>query len=361
MGQNINDSSRVSSPWAVMISVPNFGLIVPHSKQMSHLIQGHSFGFHAYLNNQFSGKKYWHEIYNMPEHGIDLTYIFTGNPDQLGHQLSLQYLLNLPLHRRASVIRNPARKVHFKHWIGVGLGLGYASKIWDLRENHQAIAIGSHHNAAVTLQYSGLIKQFNTAQLRGGLRITHFSNGAFQMPNLGTNNIGVFLTYAFGKPKESNPINLLSAHEIGKKYHTSFSVSGGVKEIAPPSGKKYAAFAFTVLEEKRISFKSSLGAGIDVFYNTSLKTLSERRKNEIISNAAVLQSGIVFSYTLHFDDFELKMHQGVYVLDRYKLDGLFYNLFGLRYHINENWFAQFALKTHFARADFGELGWGYSF
>jgi hypothetical protein len=40
---------------------------------------------------------------------------------------------------------------------------------------------------------------------------------------------------------------------------------------------------------------------------------------------------------------------------------MFYNRFGLRYRINSNWFAQLTLKTHFAKADFGEWGFGYAF
>lgn len=359
--QTADDSISVKEKWSLMISAPNFGFIVPHTKQMTHLIQGHSYGFHTYFNKQLTTRP-WHAAYNFPEHGIDLTYIYTGNPEQLGHQLALCYLLNLPLNRQSVDIEKSNRKHRFKNWIGLGLGTGYTSKIWDLRENHQASVIGSHFNTALTLQYSAGIVQFEKAEIRAGLRITHFSNGAFQIPNLGTNNAGIFLTYAF--KERNNNLYLRGVPEAefkGKPHRFSAFVGAGVKEIQPPTRNKYGAYTLSLLAEKRLSYKSSLGIGSDLFYNTSIKAIQERKTNSTVDANDVMQAGLALSYTLHFRDFELKMQQGYYLRDKFKVDGSFYNRFGLRYRIDEHWFAQLTLKTHFAKADYGEWGFGYAF
>lgn len=360
LAQASGDSLQHEEKWSLMISAPNFGFIVPHNKQMTHLIQGHSYGFHTYFNKQLTTRS-WHAAYNFPEHGIDLTYIYTGNPEQLGHQLALCYLLNLPLNRKGIDKKKENNKHRLRHWIGLGLGTGYTSKIWDLRENHQASVIGSHFNIALTLQYSARIVQFEKSEIRLGLRITHFSNGAFQIPNLGTNNAGVFLTYAFKEKRNDLKLAQPIKPEYKKDHRYSIFVGAGVKEIQPPTSNKYGAYTISLLAEKRLSYKSSLGVGGDFFYNTSIKAIQERKTNSTIDASDVMQAGLALSYTLHFRDFELKMQQGYYLRDKFKVDGSFYNRFGLRYRIDEHWFAQLTLKTHFAKADYGEWGFGYAF
>jgi len=358
--QTNSDSLLPKEKWSPMISAPYFGLIVPHKKEMTHLIQGHSYGLHVNLNKQLITKA-WHSAYNFPEQGIDLTYIYTGNPEQLGQQVALSYLLNLPLNRKNIDLKRENSKHRIRHWIGIGIGIGYSSQIWDLKENHQAPVIGSHLNAALIIQYSTRLLQLKKSQIRAGLRITHFSNGAFQIPNLGTNNAGIFLSYKIlDSPNKYNHRSTFET-DYKKTFRTSIFFGAGLKEIQPPTQTKYAAFTLSLLEERRITYKSSLGIGIDMLYNSSLKTIQERRGNPNFSANQVWQSGVVLSYTLHLNNFELKMQQGIYIRDKHKLDGLLYHRFGLRYHINNHWFAQLTLKTHFAKADFGEWGFGYAF
>jgi len=311
-----------------------------------------------YAYGSMKGTKYWHSAYNMPEHGIDLTFINTGNPKQLGQQYSTGYLLNLPLNRYKK--NNLAKKHVYKNWLGLGIGCGYATRIWDLRDNHQAAVLGSHVNIALTLQYSARIAQLGRSELRAGFRITHFSNGAYQIPNLGTNNAGVFLSYGLRRAVNVPVADRNNVPDI-ERYRTTVALTVGLKEIPPPLRKKYPAYTFSLLREKRFSYKSSVGLGIDVFYNSSLRTLMERKADHIIPRSDVFQSGLVLSYTLHFDRFELKMQQGFYLYDHYGLDGKFYNRFGLRFRITEYLFAQMTLKTHFAKADFGEWGFGWAF
>jgi hypothetical protein len=354
--------STLRQPWFWSVSAPNFGFIVPHTKQMTHLIQGHSFGFHTAVMKELRSQP-WHAAYHFPEHGFDFTYIHTGNKKQLGQQLALSYLLNLPLNRQKKADQ---RNHSFRNWLGLGIGAGYTSQIWDLRDNHQSPVIGSHLNIALTLQYSARIAQWQRGELRTGLRITHFSNGAFQIPNLGTNNAGIFLSYLFkdnSNPKTAitSAINKTHRLEYQKEWRHSLFIGAGLKEIQPPIRKKYPAYTFTALTEKRLSYKSSLGMGMDLFYNTSLKTVQERLSLKEVSNGEIIQLGIALSYTMHFRDFELKMQQGFYLHDQFNLDGKLYNRFGLRYRLNNHWFAQLTLKTHFAKADYGEWGFGYAF
>jgi len=337
------------------------GFIAPHRDEMKHLVQGHSVGGSLSLLKKCDGKKYWQHIYNFPENGLDFWFNSTGNSRQLGNQVDLKYLLNLPLNQNKNpdgqnLVRNESG---FKHWLGLGIGLGYSTKIWDLRENHQAAVLGSHINASLTIQYSASIIRTKSFDLRSGLRVTHFSNGASQIPNLGTNNLGLFIGLYVRKNSGQAPFKYDFIPTI-EKWRNTISLATGYKEVQPPMSKKYATFSMTFLKERRITFKSSVGAGIDLFYNSSLIKLMEREIT-LPKKSTALQAGLLLSYTMHFDRFELKMQNGFYVLDQWKNDGFIYHRFGLRYRCTKHLFAQLTLKTHFAKADFTEAGIGYAF
>jgi len=347
-----------SARWNLVIS-PQAGFVIPHHKSMAHLIQGHSYGVHLYAKRLVDGTKYWHEAYNMPEHGVDLSFTDTGNPTQLGQQYAVSYLLNLPLNGKRCVedwlrISTPG----FKQWLGLGLGMGYATRRWDLETNHQAAVLGSQVNVAISLQYSVRLVSFSNGEIRSGLRLSHLSNGSFQLPNLGTNNAGVFVSYVVGKNGASY-MKVLDKPVL-EKYLLSAGIVGGLKEIPPPTGRKYVATVFSLLGERRVSYKSAFGLGMDVLFDSSIIPLVEQRTNEVINARQAIQVGALLSYSLFFDRFSLKIQQGYYVVDPQRLNGSLYHRFGLRYALGGNFYAQLTLKTHFAKADYGEFGIGYT-
>jgi hypothetical protein len=245
----------------------------------------------------------------------------------------------------------------FKHWIGLGIGLGYSTQRWDLESNHQAPMLGSRLNAAISFQYSLRLLAFSFGEFRAGFRVLHFSNGAFQLPNLGTNNAGVFLSYSTAK--YAHPIQQVIPKPMIERYSMSVGIASGLKEILPPNGRKYLATVFSVLGEKRVSYKSGLGIGLDALRDESSAYLFEQRNGIMPESSKSLQIGGLVSYSLYFDRLALKVQQGFYIRDELRLNGALYHRVGLRYAITRNIFAQLALKTHFAKADFGEVGVGY--
>ncbi|MFM9986017.1 MAG: acyloxyacyl hydrolase [Flavobacteriales bacterium] len=353
------DSASIN-PWknGTFYFAPHFGFIVPHTAGMLHLIQGHSFGGSVQYLRQ-SGTKTWENAWHNPQRGFDFTFINTGNARQFGNQFAFSYIMHLPVYRQERVSLHPD-KPGIRSWIGIGLGAGYATKTWDLRENTQAAVIGSHLNVALTLQYQIEALAFSKGSVRTGIRITHFSNGSYKTPNLGTNNASLVIAYLLKSSINTERPKFLQKHRW-MPMRTTIGAAGGLKEIQPPLGKKYSASTLSFFYDKRISFKSSFGAGLDLFYNSSLVPLMERYQGEKPNFGRTVQVGIVGGYTMHFNDFEFKLQQGFYVKDNWKSDGSFYNRFGLRYFWNNHFYNQLTLKTHFAKADFGELGLGYAF
>jgi len=351
-----NSSALYLGPWKLaknktITVAPHFGFVMPHNPQMKHLIKGHSFGVQTTYLVQMMGDKPWHQHYNYPEMGYDVFFSNTGNLPQLGYQVGASYLMNLSLLRLKKHVNSFDG---FNNWLGLGIGLGYSTKTWDLEENHQADVIGSKFNACLTLQYSVRFLTIGKYDLRTGIRMTHFSNGAFQLPNQGTNNLGWFI--ALSHRQFHNTLLKGNIEEFTKTWNTSNSLVIGFKEISPPMGKKYPSVTFQTLQERHFTYKSSLGVGLDLMYNSSLKTLLERYSEESISSKDVFQIGGVLSYAMHFDRFKLIMQQGFYLKSKWKSDGSLYHRVGLRYAVNDRMGLQLALKTHFAKADHGEIG-----
>jgi hypothetical protein len=136
---------------------------------------------------------------------------------------------------------------------------------------------------------------------------------------------------------------------------------GGLKEIPPPTGRKYAALVLSTLAERRVSYKSAFGLGLDLLYDSPIRPQVQPRTDVVVTPMQVMQLGAVFSYSLFFDRFALKIQQGYYLADAWRLSGSLYHRVGLRYTIGEHMYAPLTLKTHFAKADYGEVGIGYCF
>jgi len=343
--------------WSLSVAAHG-GFVIAHHKSMAHLVQGHSSGVHVYAKRLVNGTKFWHEAYNIPEHGVDVTYTNTGNPQQLGQQFSISYLLNLPLNGKRYVEDFLRIQNHgYRHWLGLGLGMGYSTRSWDLETNHQAAVLGSQGNVAISLQYSARVLALKSGEIRAGFRLSHFSNGAFQLPNLGTNNAGLFVGYVVGGNRSS--FMRIVPEPKREKYAVSVGLVAGLKEIPPPTGRKYAALVFSTLAEKRVSYKSAFGFGLDVLFDSSTKPLVQQRRDILIRDTEALQLGAILSYSLFFDRFSLKIQQGYYLVDQQRINTILYHRVGLRYGIGKHVYAQLTLKTHFAKADYGELGFGY--
>ena len=92
------------------------------------------------------------------------------------------------------------RFIKVKNWgfvdFRLGNGISYITKKYDPFENKKNIAIGSHINGFVNLQFSW-IKQFNRVYFGGGIDFSHISNAKLKTPNQGLNTLTGFLTAGF--------------------------------------------------------------------------------------------------------------------------------------------------------------------
>ncbi|MFM1772309.1 MAG: hypothetical protein RLZZ71_1451 [Bacteroidota bacterium] len=335
-----------------------YGFVVPHNSLMEPLITDHSVGGSVRFVKRITNRLY-SRPYGKPYQGVDFTFINTGNNTQLGKQFALSFWNQFPINRK--LFGAPTLDKKFLH---LGIGMGYTTKIWDLQTNYQAPVLGSHMNAALSIGFEQQVFSTQTLQCKLGIRVTHFSNGAFQLPNLGTNTLALtFGIQPLTKPKapkkdEEHEILLL---RLLSKYNYSLSYSQGWKEVMQPYGKKYPIYLLSAGWDFRTSrVKHCFGLTADVMFNSSLIPLMENRDGMHPNNRSVFQLGAGPTFCQNFGNTQLRIVQGIYLRDKWAETTPVYQRVILRHApMDKRWFIQFGLKTHFAKADYGEIGFGY--
>ena len=327
----------------------HYGFLIRHHNYIGHLVQGHVKAAEFSFFEERTGKKLWEQLYKYPQAGITFSYFDLANPKQLGNLYGLYPYINFPFKKNED----------FSFNLKVGSGISYVTKKFETIENHKNTAIGSHFNSLIILRLNSQVRIYKTLLWEAGLGITHFSNGAFQMPNLGLNIVSVSTGFAFSSPGKNYIADTIMPVEKIKEFN--IEIGAGFSEKQPIGGRKYSAVVISVNRLKQISHKSKLGYGADVFYNSTNIPIMEEDSIFIKSKIQNIQPGAKFCYELILDRLSIPLEMGVYVYSKLKSNGPVYNLFGLKYEVSKNITAAFILKTHFAKADFIQMRLGYKF
>ncbi len=319
---------------------PVGGFLMPHHDHMLYLADGHVRGISTSIHFETDGSKDWHHAFNFPTWGFSIAGYNLGSA-RLGEGYSLHSFVNLPLDgkRRYSIM--------------MGIGMGYVTRPFNLEDNFQNGAIGSRLNASLELSAYRKWRLSEHLALRAGIGIRHMSNGAMRLPNTGINLAVATLALQYA-PEEHNPPQRLRKEVEDKAWHLYGGMSFGVKEVLPLGGPSYGVVNGFASAQKRINPKSSWGAEGGVNYNASLEPRA-------IDRGASPSAGLNFraylagQYILHFGLLSLRLQAGSYILPKFEDDGLVFFRYQLLYE-QGRWQAFVGLKTHYAKADNGELG-----
>ena len=331
----------------------HYGWVIMHRPSMARVITGHTSAFELNIGKQTIGKQAWNEWYKYPIVGASYFFADLGNPQQMGYAHSVYAWINFPL----------ARKQTYTFSFRLGAGLGYITKKFERVENYKNDVIGSHLNGVMHLNFENSWKLSAPLNFYTKVGITHFSNGAYKTPNLGINicTLSMGFTYRFGHDTIHFPPKKNRIPFADKKLFYYLTVAGGAKEIAPPDGDKYGVVSVSFAAMKQLGYKSSLGIGLDYFNDASLKPLFLSDTTFIGKNYHVARIGLVAAHELAISNVRIVMNLGYYLLSDWKANGMIYDRIGLKYYMNRHLFANVTLKTHFAKADFLEMGFGYKF
>ncbi len=329
-------------PAAVQIS-PVWGFLMPHHNDMLYLVDGYVGGVEASLAWQTDGSKDWHHAFHFPQWGLKTSWLNLGSP-LLGQSLSAYVFVDLPLDLKR------------RSGLHLGIGPGYVSKPFDEEDNFQNGAIGSHLNAALTLDAYLYLLRSEKLHIRGSIGVRHFSNGAMKVPNKGANLAVAGLAFQLWQKPQVLPQREMPL-EVDKPWHWYAGVSAGLKTLPPVGGPHYGVGNVFTAMQKRLNSKASFGAELGINYNSSLQKRA-LEKNEEAPTSVNMRAFAAAQYLFHFGHIALRLQAGSYLFPQFSEDGLIF----FRYHLvyeKQRWQAFIGLKTHYAKADNGELGLAY--
>lgn len=316
---------------------------------MNYIIRSHIPAVEFNVFRRSNGNPEWERAFGFPEKGLSLFYIDLRNPGVTGQGIAFDPYVNHPLFQRPN----------FRLNLKTGVGIGYLTEIFDRTENHKNVTIGSHFNAFVDLRLSACVQWGAHFRTDAGIGFTHFSNGAFTMPNLGYNFVAVNLGFArTDYPDNRHQTTGARPQTPDKKIR--FWVMGlmGVNEAMPPGGKKYFPHLLSFNAYKALGSISTLSLGIEALNNPArIKRLE--RENEFISYDENFQSGIKFGHELTMGRTSLVVEMGAYFYNPHPANGPLFHRIGIHRFIKEKWMLAISLRTHWARADNFEMGIGY--
>jgi hypothetical protein len=323
------------------------GFLAAHRGMIGHLPTEHAFAGEVSYLLQGKGQKDWHNHFNKPTYGFTAFFGTVGNRELLGHYFGSYAFTSFPL------LRAKAYSFSFK----IGAGLGYGTKVYDPENNILSAAVSTHLNAMIV---AGVESRFvfgnNSAII--GLDMTHFSNGATKVPNLGLNLPYVSIGYG-RRIQKSNFCDTCPVAGLGKQ--TWFFGAMGIGSVSanfPTGGKKYPVYALSLFTRKMIGKKGGMEVSFDVMSKQSnIEFNADVPKTQL----DLIQLGAFAGFILPLDHLHFVLGMGMYVRDKFSPVDRFYHRAGVRYVFDNGINLGVVLKSHWARADYFEYGIGYTF
>lgn len=322
---------------------PEYGFLLAHRITMGHLTKAHAYGVNLNAVIHTNGEKQWHHDFLHPEFNFGITYASLGNDEILGKAFGLGGGIYLPFFRK-------------NQWsFGAQLNgtVAVVTKPYDLVDNPKNNAIGSYVNGLFKLGFRA-DKRINQHAFGLTLGITHLSNGAIKLPNLGLNFplLGLHYTYFLA------PVNFVETpteERVGppiNSWQFFTQVIGSSSQIYPTGGNNYGVISVTNYFHYKVKRKFVLEGGIDVSYSQSLiKQIAgewDRTKN--------IRVGVYAGYVLPIHRFEFYVAMGGYAYDRLNANGRWFHKFGTRFQVYDFIWANISIKSHWFKADYFEYG-----
>lgn len=321
------------------------GFLAAHRSVMGHLVTDHAFAAEFSCIYRGNGESNWHKAYNKPLFGLTGFYGSVGNRELMGNFAGAYGFISIPL--------ISANNYSFSGRIG--LGLGYAGRIWDINDNVLSIGVSTHLNALVSLAIENRF-EFGPHSFNSILDMTHFSNGGIKVPNLGLNL--PYLSFGYGYRIRKANLEQIPVHDaFNKKWEFGAVGFISAQEIFPVGGEKYPVGGVNAV--LRRYFNRSVGAEVSLDW-IQKQSILMYHEDVPKTQLEIMQIGVFAGYLLPLDKLHLLFGMGYYIKDKFSPQDDVYHRVGIRYIFNSGINLNLVLKSHWARADYVEYGIGYT-
>ncbi len=332
-------------------------------------------GFYTLTN----GLKDWQEFYKYPQVGVSLIYGYFGNKDVLGENISLLPSISFFLKRNSSLY----------YQLKLGMGFAFFNRPYSLSDNAGNIVIGSHITNISTMSLNTCKNINKNMTISGGISVFHFSNGHYQLPNVGLNLPCVNISFKYLPQQMPEKFFQQTNKNILKKTLLNIYAGVGFHEfgssVRPTNGPKYPVYIGSIYLSKRYNTVSNVQAGIYTNYYTSFYDYIINQ--EFYSTKQHLKSYTLVAFLGHeylLGRVGFVIQGGIYAYNPFKrdfvnLDGekistatklklLNTNKLGMQYYFKNpikssknKLFVGMFIKANLGQADFFEMGAGYTF
>jgi hypothetical protein len=322
------------------------GFLAAHRGTLGHLPQESAKAMEFTYFIQTRDSKNWHQAYREPKVGVTLFVGSVGNNDLLGRYFGLSGFAELPM----------VKKNNFEWNWKMGFGLGYTAKTFDPIYNPKNNAVALKMNAMIVI---GTKVNYNFGKnfLTVGLDLTHFSNAAFKVPNYGINLPYLSIGYGRTLSKEQALNSTIKSNLKQKKWMFGALGIFSMKEVNPIGTKRYPVYSMSLFARRIFSQKAGLELSLDIF---SKQAIFGHEPLVPKTQLSIIQAALFAGYIVPFERFSFLFGAGAYVRDVYNPEGPVYFRIGSRYQFPKGILLNFTLKSHFGKADYMELGLGYT-
>ena len=209
---------------------------------------------------------------------------------------------------------------------------------------------------------------WNGIGLNAGLSFIHYSNGNFKAPNTSTNTYSANIGLSYLLDHENFPDYIPLAEDNENTYNEpisyNFVLRGGINQSDLIGQDQRSFFVVSAFANKRISFKSSLQAGVDFFFSNFIKEYVKYRsvafpEDGLTGDEDYKRVGVFLGHELRFNKTAFLSQVGYYVYWPNEFENRVYNRMGLkRYFFDNNYFATVSVKSHWAKAEAIEFAVG---
>ncbi len=330
-----------------------YGNFIPHNKNIKHLITGHPQGFILSYSQKTHGEEKWQQLYNYPDWGFSFQYQ-DNKSTYLGTNFSLLahfnfYFLNRNLR------------------LNIAEGISYNTNPFNLDTNTKNFAFGTRLMATTRLQLLYTHENlFKNVGVNTGIIFLHYSNGGIKAPNSGINGVAFQLGFQYLNQSQKTVYKVDTiAPRFSKKTTYQVLLKAGVNASDYLNLGQQSFWIPGVQASKRLSFKSSIQIGAELFVSNFLKKEIEYLSiafpnSSVTGKEDYKRVGIFAGYQLHINRISLFTQLGYYVYYPYKFETITYQRVGLNYKITNRFFATASVKTHLANAEAIEWGIGFN-
>lgn len=321
------------------------------------------------------GDNYEDLIYGMPYYGLG---IYTAN---FFHIKDLGTPVSVYLFQGATIKRFNSRLALNYEW---NLGLSSNWKPYDASDNPKNIALGSSTNVHLTLSSYLKWTLDRYWDLHLGVGFTHFSNGAFKLPNKGLNMVAPFIEVSYNFNREPIDRSLKTKINLPEKVYridhdilfiatsrqTKFSMDG--TNLTSPFidyNFKVYSLSYAYLFARKDRFK--WGPSVEVVYDESSGATAwgeiDPADGEKSERIVLGRSGDRFSIGLSLKGEMVMPHVSLFAQLGYNLlhgndkDHRLYQIVGAKLYVTDNIFGAFGIRaSRFGKAQYLYFSIGYT-